>query len=1218
MRIHLLVLIFTFTLFSAYWTRILAQETEVIPLEDKVIRISYWKEKNGLPTWHITDLIRDDRGLIWMGTEIGLVSLDGKNFKTHPVSGAPAVVQNIRRIIIDTEKNLWLFCGSTTMDITILIYDPFQEKTFSLEEYTGTSLKFHHWANAVSFKADSLIWIMDHRNGLGGYFGPDRRWHEMLRVPPNEERRNFFIPAQNQHIWNLNFPAKTLNLIDRTGAILEHYPLPANAYDFDMRVGQDGYCYIMYLIKGQKEKHRLIFRCEISRGPVPVPTVASYTLKWRTLSNNGFKIPPVWSNNAAGISLILDIKKQLIFFDQNQPFYQGLEVHFQKNNINAFEHRIFALNDGSFWMIGIGALIRIEVADNYFTRYFKDFPEPPSMRGIATNSTTLYANSYKGLFEIDLKTLKYKIFNNSDGRGLTLKNDTLWISQQGGNKVWATSLSQKQHQTFDLRKLNGEHEEVYIATTGEVYVGTLKGVLYKTAQDTAFELLPQIAGGTFHKNNAGLWIGGAQGLWLLDNQNQVIKHYKNEISYKGMPPSAINHIHEDASGIFWMATNEGLWRWNPLTADLKIYDKKTANLSTNFLHAVHEDRYERLWISSQNGLLCFNKKKNTFRTFTTVDGLPSNEFNLLSHYQDHSDRLYFGGVSGLISFHPDSLSELPGRELSIQLLGLYLKHNHSNSTEILTHEAISGDKTLEISHHSDEFIIHFCVPSFLREPVQYRWRILEIDSTWHYLDEPRFTLFHLPSGSYPLELDAAIIGNSAINIPTLRLSIHKERPVYLRNWFLTLVTCFILALMVFIHKWRQRHLRNLSRRLAVEVAEKTVQLQQERDLIAKQAATLAQLDEEKTRFFQDLSHELRNPLTLIIGPVGDFLKQDDLPAHYRDRMERIHRNAKKILQLVNEVLELTKLEAGVVPVEKGVAPLASFVARICQDFESVAQHKGISLTLTHTLPPDLEVETDIRKVEKILVNLIQNAFKFTPAGGAVEVNAQWTPDKNLKVEVRDTGIGIAAEHLSKVFERYFQIPANSDQPRKGGFGIGLAMCRYYTNLLGGTIDLESTVGQGTTMRFLIPCKQVNRPDVSLLDPADTAAYSDLLTYRILLVDDEPEILSYFSEQLEPRYRVLKAANIKDAFQLMQTQKLDLVICDQNMPGGTGLEFLAQLRHGSESFQQVPFVLLTGAGTKEVIVGARRLNATMILHKPITAEELSKIVQNILFSQTISV
>jgi ligand-binding sensor domain-containing protein len=690
MPLRFLVLVVAFLIGLEAGTSIQAQEIEVIPLEDKLIRISYWKESAGLPTWHMRDLIQDNRGLIWMGTELGLVSLDGKNFKIHPLKSESSITQNIRRIIQDNEQNLWLFCASPTSDPTILIYDPYKEKTISFEEYTGASIKFSNMVIPTLHKADSLIWLLDTKTGVGGYFGPDHHWHEVMHATPDDDRKYKYLPAPNGSFWKSALPSKTLELLQQDGHILAHYSIPPDFFLQEIRMGRDGHQYLVGTEKGQTTIHPKLFRCDVSKGLIPVSAHQMHTMRWRKLSNNGFKLPPVWANNPAGINMVLEASGLLGVFDHNRPLYLGLESHFIKHGIKDFEYRIFALNDGSFWMVGTGALIRVEVSDNYFTTFFKDLPTPPSTRGMTSYENNLFVNSYSGLYVINLQNKTSTLFHDHLGRGLAVQGNALWSSLHG-KSVYFWNLPHPKHQPYQLdpEGKSGEIDEVYISAAGGIYAGSPRALFYKAATEDVFQLLPNVSGSTFHPNKAGLWIGGENGLWLLNSSNQPIKHFTKEIAHNGLFPSAINDLHEDASGIFWMATKEGLWRWKPWSGVVQTFTRESHELPTNIFHAVYEDRYERLWIPSQNGLLCFDKKQEKFRTFTSIDGLPGNEFNSLSHHQDHLGRLYFGGISGIISFHPDSMAELPAQVLNIQLLAFYLKNNRSKDLPInLTAEAL--------------------------------------------------------------------------------------------------------------------------------------------------------------------------------------------------------------------------------------------------------------------------------------------------------------------------------------------------------------------------------------------------------------------------------------------------------------------------------------------------------------------------------------------------
>jgi signal transduction histidine kinase/CheY-like chemotaxis protein len=1214
MLLRFIVLTGVILLLSGALTGVRAQGVEVVSLDEKLIRISYWKASNGLPTWHIYDMIQDDRKLVWMGTEQGLVSLDGQHFKIHPLKGEPALVQNIRRIILDAQQNLWLFCASGSNDITILIYDPYLEKTITFEDYTSDSVKFSNSAIETAHKADSLIWVLDTRRGIGGYFSPDNLWHEVLHTTPIEDHGHYYFPAPNRHFWHLNRSKNSVDFIQSTGDILAHHTLPPTFVILDYRMGKDGFPYLLGLEKGQKEHPLRLLRCDASQGLVPVSDREMFTLSWCPLSNYVYKLTPVRANHPKGYNLILVKNEQLSVFDGDRPLYPHLESHLHKNGIQKLESRIFFLTDGSFWMIGTGALVRIEVAANPFTTYFNDLPTFPSTRGIGSYGNSLFVNSYSGLFEINKQTRKSKVLHKHKGKGLSLAYPTIW-SNLNTRSIASLDLDGNSCQSHPLDPEGrlGELMSVYVSPSGAVYTGYSTAVFYKAPAEKEFHRLPDVSGGTFLAGRAGLWIGGTDGLWLLNQTNQPIKHFTKEIAFNGQMPSNIYHIHEDASGMFWMATNEGLWRWNPENNEVQTYTMESHDLPTNIIHAVYEDRYERLWIPSQNGLLCFDKKKFALRTFTATDGLSGNEFNQLSHYQDHSGRLYLGGISGLTSFQPGSLAELPDQGLNIQLSGLYLKNNASSDPPInLTSAFLFGNKTLLIPYSTAEFEINYCVPAFTGEKIEYRWRIPEIDSSWHHLTEPKFSIFNLPFGAYTLELGAYIPGNSFSQIASLNLPIQVDKPYYLKAWFLALATVYLLVLMLLIFRWRQRQLRRHNHQLAAEMAQKTVQLKQERDVIAQQKETLQKLYEEKNYFFQELSHEFRNPLSLIIGPTNDLLKQEAMPARFLPRLEQVRRNAQKILKLINELLELSKLEAGVVPINQTQLPLAVLIERICQDFESSAVQKQIALQLTQSFPDDLVVITDGRKLEKILINLIQNALKYTPSGGSVHVKAQWISQGILDVWISDTGIGITPEHLDRVFERYYQVPIGRTQISKGGFGIGLSLCRHYATLLGGNISVYSQPGLGTDMHVTIPCKEGadhTLPEKKqLFATAQTPAQHP--QKRLLLVDDQAEMLEYIADLLSPTYQIIKASSGEQAMDILERQSIDLIISDFMMQGMSGLELLTHVRQKTP-LQHTPFVLLTGLEASHFEEEARRQQVTSIFNKPIDASRFLADIQQLL-------
>ncbi|HLP93643.1 MAG TPA: ATP-binding protein [Saprospiraceae bacterium] len=1157
-----------------------AQEVEVIPLKKKVIRLSYWTPNNGLPTWHIYEIIQDKRGLVWMGTNVGLVSMDGKKFQIHPVEGDAAIKQNIKRILIDRRQNLWLFCQTPQGQLAILIYNPFSGKTTTFKAYTGSDIGFSNKAAANLFEENDKIWILDTKIGIGGYVGPDCQWHETLRRPPSAlPDQEIWYPAPNNLFWALNLEQKTIQLIDSVGGLQKKLTIPPNFVIGDYRTGTNREIYLTNKKNIPNDPRPQILCINLQQGATLVDRSTIGNLTFRSFSNFSFRPKPVWVNNAQGLNLNLSSDNVIDLFHQNELLYPNLNRHFHEKNIKAIESRLFVLPDGSFWIIGVGALIRMEVSNNYFTSCFSDLPEQPSTRGIVRHGDNLYVNSYSGLLETSLSTGKSRFITKGIGRGLTIKDQTIWQNHNQNNvsSFQLPQLSETAH-PMDHQKKLGELCEIFVSSSGNIYSSSiLNAVLFKKSNEKIFRRLPELIGKTFHENEKGIWLAGDHGVWLLDSTNRIVSQFKNEFSPRGYLPS-INDIHEDHEGIFWMATNQGLIRWDQTKKTVKFFTQETAFFLNNTMYALLEDQQDRLWISSQNGLICFSKKNGAFRTFTFLDGLPANEFNYLSAYRDNDGQMYFGGINGVVSLNPDSVSTKSEFNTNIILTSvLFQTEQNPNQPYNLTYEAIFGHGPLFIPNNIDALEIRYCTPAFLQEEIRYRWRIPERDTNWRYQADPTLFLLGLPHGKYTLELGIVVPGNNVMLQSSLKLPLQVEPPLYLKPWFLALLAILILVVIYIATAIRQRQLLHLSRRLSKEVAEKTAQLRFERDIIAKQKETLVQLNEEKNRFFHDLSHEFRNPLTLILSPVNDLLKQENLPTENKTRLEQVRRNAKKILHLIEEVLELSKLEAGVVPVEKGPLPLLSFIQRICQDFESIAAQKNITLQLTHTLAEELVVLTDGRKLEKILINLIQNALKFTQSGGLIHVKAQWVQQGMLDIWVSDTGIGIAPEHLERIFERYYQIPSGSKQTSRGGFGIGLSLCRHYTTLLGGNIAVFSTPGTGTDLHITIPCKAAGEIITREYPRQGKFVLND--SPLILLIDDQAEMLEYIKGILAPTFRIVTSTSGEEALEILKKQQVDLIISDFMMEGMSGLDVLIWIRQDA-LLQHLPFVLLTGVNSAQ--------------------------------------
>jgi len=1039
-----------------------AQEMDQISLPGYQIRISYWRSSHGLPSWHIWNILNDSRGLVWMATDIGLVSLDGKRFRQHPVSVPDALKDRLRHIALDGRDNLWLFYRQQDKT-AVYVYDPRQERTLTAEAYTGRQLAFSENILQTLFARKDRLWLLDGKTGRGGYYSATAGWVDALRDTGYLNQNMYYLPGPEGRFWKIDLQRLQVEQINATGAASCVCSFAETKDPVNFMTDDRGSIYLLFNRPDAQGAPVSLMRCDPEAGLLPADAM--------TQRRGGyFKFAvqlPFREQNSAGVELIKQ-GSDLDVYIHGKQLFRGFKTYLKEMHHLYLERMLFVLEDGSFWMFGADALIRMEVLPSHFTNYLNQQRLPIRTRGLAVSKGILYANCHLGQYAVDLRSGRQRqllSFNPySYGFALSLHKGMLWFGSQSNSATVYDPASGKSH-NYPLESPPLKTSEWHFAPGGGIYLGTEQGLFKFMPSAGVFRLweMGDRSVSCFHRNAAGLWAGTTKGLALLDGQERLQRNFFADVFGAGKP-LLIKHIYEDAEGVFWLATEQGLWRWRPFSNESQVYDVARTGFPSDRLHAVYEDRRRRLWISSDGGLICFDKQRERFRTYTASDGLSGTEKNWLSHHRDSTGRLYIGGVFGVTAFHPDSIPDEPYGPPHLELLKVKFFSKKDNQATNLTDEALTGNQ-LRIPAKSDHLFVEFSALEFQLRPLAYRWRIPELDSAWSVIEEPRIDLYQPPYGRYTIEIEARYVGNNLSPPGMHRLLLYGQKPFYLRPWFFGSAVLAVMAIMTVFFQWRQRQLRVNSQNLAFEVAEKTEQLRQERDMIARQAAALEQLNVEKSRFFQDLGHEIRNPLTLILGPVSDMLRRAELTPKQTERLERVKGNTSKILDLVDEILELSMLETAVISPKNHPFNAEALVSRICQEFEPAAVQKGIAFRPGLVFLPSLVLLGDTRKLKKILTNLLQNALKFTPAGGAIEVRAEYTAEDGfLLFEVRDTGPGIAPEYLERIFERYFQVPGQTGK----GFGIGLSMCRSYAMLMGGSVQAMSSPGQGATFRVRIP------------------------------------------------------------------------------------------------------------------------------------------------------
>ena len=704
-----------------------------------------------------------------------------------------------------------------------------------------------------------------------------------------------------------------------------------------------------------------------------------------------------------------------------------------------------------------------------------------------------------------------------------------------------------------------------------------------------------------------------EGLFLIDAATEtLIKHYSEE---DGLPTNALKHLYKDASGIYWMTSSGGgLIRWDRERNDFRQFTTEHG-LSNNYLYAVYEDDFENLWLPSDYGLMAFDKTSFTTKLYLPSDGIAHEEFNTHSHLQAEDGTLFFGGLKGITRFHPADLHEIEPKQRPLSLISVRVLVSEADQFENRTQ---GFKQTGRLQFKPDEKVIELDFALLDYQNIgsnQFAYRVKGYQEHWIYTKNSTISLFGLPYGQYTLEVKGQG-ASGQWNSTILQIPLEILRPFYLQSWFVVSVLLLITILVWASIRLRILALKRNQERLEMEVERRTL-------TIAEQAEALKALDRAKTRFFSNITHEFRTPLTLIIGPLEQVTGDQAMTGFLKKRLHVILKNARHLLSLINQMLDIAKVEGGSMEVELSRGDIVAYTKDLVKLFEPLADKKKQSLSFICSTK-QWNTYFDKDKWNKIIYNLLSNAIKFTRAEGLIQLNLlqiNKAGQRYIRLDVKDTGIGIEKEHLPQVFNRFYQVDGSFTRVQ-GGTGIGLALVKELVELQGGEIWVNSEVGKGTTFEVHLPLKEavpsLSTPlkassEVAMPEPladegsflppvAEAAITGDKLD--LLLIEDNVEMRAYIRSCIDTsRYNILEASDGEDGIQKALALVPDLIVSDVMMPKKNGFEVTETIR-GAINTSHIPLILLTAkASLKNRLDGWKR-GADAYLTKPFSPEELT--------------
>ncbi|MEO6232366.1 MAG: ATP-binding protein [Ferruginibacter sp.] len=704
------------------------------------------------------------------------------------------------------------------------------------------------------------------------------------------------------------------------------------------------------------------------------------------------------------------------------------------------------------------------------------------------------------------------------------------------------------------------------------------------------------------------FIGGFT--WLSTYNHGLLQYQCNKRVNKfagalpnGIMPETLTEICADPvdKNKFWIGSRGGgLILWDVQKGLQRIYSVEDG-LPNNTIYCILPDKAGKIWCSTNKGIFRFDKTTGQVTAFEKTDGLPGNEFNRAHKFAFPDGRLAFGGLDGFTIFNPADFEFNNSKkgDVPVMLTGLQINNEVQDITiaNSIIKEPLSTIALVELPYDKNYLRFEFAALLYNQpQKTKYRYQLKGADAGWIENGTNNVAAYAaLRPGSYTFRINASDInGLWSDTIKEIRVVIH---PPFWATWWAILIYILIaVGLIRWYFVFREKRLKT------------------EQNLVyeKREALRLRETDELKDRFFSNITHEFRTPLTLIITPLEKLLQDPSLSAPAISTIKTVQRNSKQLLRLINEFLDFSKLNDGQLKLKLSTGELDLFTADCVQSFEAGAKVKNIELRFSAQGVAGFYL-FDEDKWGKIITNLLSNALKFTPDNGMVSVSLSSSVNDTIHLEVKDNGPGIPADEQGKIFNRFYQVDDSSIRTY-GGTGIGLSLVKELTELMQGNIELDSKPGD-TSFVVSIPLEKVNgieelQSTDTIMIEKQTPANGEQDEPLLLVVEDNDELRSFLVETMCKHYRVVEAADGLQAWEIILQELPDIVISDVMMPGQDGFD-LCRICKADNRTAHIGFMLLTSKAAHDARLKGLGTGADDYITKPFNLQELELRTANLL-------
>ncbi|NME68719.1 ATP-binding protein [Flammeovirga aprica] len=1189
--------------------------------------------EEGLNQNTIITLHQDEFGFIWMGSPNGLIRYDGNEFKSYvhePGDETSLLNSYVYLIHNDKNGNLWL---GTNAGLCIYSID---DNSFTEIKEMNAFLSKSNVIEKIIDVDDNTKWILA-RGGLyqltlknGVYTVKE------LEVEKSNKRvKGYYVDLiqVNSTYYFLTHKSIIVSRKSENGSF--HVKEVHDIMKYD-----DYFCSNMIL----EEKTNMLYVSTKTK-------VLKFDLNWEKMKLVAQKSFKEYISSAQHFH-ITNIKQDLQENIWVTTFGGGvIKYNFNKNSAQHYSHSkknyslssnivndILLEDSGVVWFAtGHGGISILNPHKKLFHKLQNSVSqEEVSLKSNLTNNLLIdsknrlwvvhfmdglsISNEPFSLENVDHLTFR-KELENLNVTGICELNGQIFIANDKGVSVYdldsgkfihARNVPNKSQYIETIAEVDGD---IILSSLRKVYRLRLNGKKVRKQEDLVYEefdeklKLGSNVNHFYNDSETNLLFGTNHGLIQYDKKTKQFTTFLSDRNDdNSLGGNKIFCIYRSETGVLWIGTfGGGLHRCIEKDGKIVGFDRITIKdgLPDNVVYSILEDKEGELWLTSDNGIVKYNPTTKAVKVYNTQDGLSTNNFRKSSYYKDQYGSLLMGSLKGLVVFNPLEIQNNPftpnPQILKLKIRNQEILPQQKYEGKILLTEPIYKTASITLPYDMNQVTLELGAmnPEGINN-TKFAYRLKGVDKNWMYTEtnQRHANYIKLPLGSYTFELKSYNSdGVESDKVKTLEIII--ERPWY-ASYLAYLIYFVILALIVFSVT---KYLTNMIRLRQKVLAEQ------------KDKEHIKEINEAKLKFFTNISHELRTPLTLILSPLEKLAYDERLHPDLKSFVDNININGQRLMSLTNSLIDFRKVGQGEMklkPIQQNIIP---FIRKTAEAFEDYAQDKNINYEI------DIDDEMingwfDKAAIERIMFNLLSNAFKYTPKGGDVKI-AVFQDGQELKMRVEDTGIGIKEEEIDRIFERFFN--GNNEDTVFGSSGIGLYLVKELLDLHGGQISVESSPAQGTTFDVVIPTKVAEEikedlPQENTITKEKEKEPEQIVTInnkpKIMVVDDSLEIRELIHQLFSDKYQVFDAEDGIDGYEKVGKILPDVLLLDINMPNMNGYELAEKLK-ANVNTNHIPIIFLTALVDFESRKQALEKGGQLHIGKPFSPYMLELQVNNLL-------